>query len=211
MKYGQAPAYLGQHLVDVREMMFYQYLPVKLPGSHAPVMEPRLDPFKYLVGVCCCDFIGTFGLNQYIASHVYLSAKNLFQAPGKIFNRPGYHADGFMSEDVNYLWSDKCPTIFNEGPFSLSRDDSKSMKEMEEQASPDREFSYPENSLLRLNQFNIHKPEENAKPGMRAFMKLSFSKDRYDLEGNAHNHLIDYAWEMKPRKLERNIPQSETK
>jgi hypothetical protein len=43
---------------------------------------------------------------------------------------------------------------------------------------------------------------------MRAFLKVSISKDKYDLIGNSHNYLLDYDWQMKERKQERNIPQS---
>lgn len=46
---------------------------------------------------------------------------------------------------------------------------------------------------------------------MRAFLKVSFSKDKYDLLGNSHNYLMDYNWEMKARKEDRNIPQSSKK
>jgi hypothetical protein len=43
---------------------------------------------------------------------------------------------------------------------------------------------------------------------MRTFVKVSFSYDKYDLVGNSHNYLLNYAWEMKERKDDRNIPQS---
>jgi len=43
---------------------------------------------------------------------------------------------------------------------------------------------------------------------MRTFVKISFSKDKYDLIGNSHNYEMDYKWDMKERKEERNIPQT---
>lgn len=42
---------------------------------------------------------------------------------------------------------------------------------------------------------------------MKAIYKYSL-QDKYDLEGNSHNYLHSYAWQMKPRKEQRNIPQS---
>lgn len=208
MTYGAIPKLLGVHAVAVSEMMFYQYLPIKFPGQAEPIFEERLEPFSKLIGICCCDFIGVYGLNRYMGSYVYLSAKHLYQSPERPFNRPGYHADGFMTEDINYLWSDKNPTIFNRGPFVLSEDDTESMREMETQANIEAEWSAPENSLLRLDQFNIHKPAHTGEAGLRAFMKLSFSRDKYDLCGNSHNYRLEYKWEMKPRRDARNIPQS---
>jgi hypothetical protein len=89
-------------------------------------------------------------------------------------------------------------------------DDSASLAEMEKQAAKEKEVRYPENALLRLDQFNIHKvDDEIEKAGMRTFLKISFSKDRYDLIGNSRNYLLNYDWAMKERKESRNIPQSE--
>lgn len=208
MKYGELPKDLGQHEVCCNEMFFYQYLLIKLIGETQPLYEDRLKCFNKLIGVICCDFIGAFGLDRYVNSFVYLTAKRLYVTPSCSFNRPGYHSDGFMTEDINYVWCDKFPTTFNKAEFVLTMDDSGSLVEMESQATKENEIIYPENSLLRLDQYNIHKVSEIEKPSMRTFIKVSFSKDKYDLIGNSHNYLLKYEWEMKPRKEERNIPQT---
>lgn len=176
-----------------------------------PIMESRLDCFKPIIGAACCDFIADFGLNAYGDSYLYITAKNLYQAAGKPFNRPGWHSDGFMTSDINYIWCDRCPTVFNSSKFELTQDDKISIAEMHDQALLINNFQYPGNTLLRLNQFNIHKCADITEEGMRAFVKLSFSGDRYDLIGNSHNYLIDYDWEMNPRSTDRNIPQSNIK
>lgn len=207
MRYGELPATLGLHFVTCNEMMFYQYLPIKLSGMVEPKFEERLNPFKELIGAICCDYVGTFGLDKYVASNVYLTAKKLFQTPGCSFNRPGYHSDGFMTDDINYVWSDCNPTVFNNSMFNLTQDDSLSLKEMELQAISEREVVYDDCTLLRLNQFNIHKVGKIEVPGLRTFLKVSFSNDKYDLIGNSHNYELDYKWEMRERKFERNIPQ----
>ena len=173
-----------------------------------PVYENRLKCFDKLVGAICCDYIGEFGLDNYVNSYVYLTAKHLYQMPNCSFNRTGWHSDGFLTDDINYIWSDKYPTIFNRTEFHLPLDDLLSIEVMEKQAIPFNNYSYRENQLLRLNQYNIHKVAPITEIGMRTFLKLSFSKDKYDLIGNSHNYLIDYNWEMKYRKEHRNIPQS---
>lgn len=208
MRYGERPKSLGQHIVKCNEMMFYQYMPIKFPSNTYPVVEARLSCFEKLLGTIVCDFIGEYGLNAFVDSYVYLTAKHLFQSPGCPFNRPGYHSDGFMTKDINYIWSDRQPTVFNDSEFKLSMDDSLSMREMEDQALPENDFTFPENTLLRLNQFNIHKVAEVDTASLRTFLKISFSADKYDLIGNAHNYLIDYNWDMRPRREQRNIPQS---
>lgn len=208
MIYGDLPVTLGTHKVIIPEMMFYQYLPIKFPTVVKPIYEERLKCFDDLIGNICCDFVGEFGLDRYVDSYVYLTAKHMYQMNNCSFNRMGYHSDGFLTDDINYIWYNKNPTIFNNSYFNLTLDDSISMDEMNKQALKEYELTYPENSLLRLNQYNIHKVNDFQQPGMRGFVKVSFSKDKYDLLGNTHNYLIDYNWDMKERKAERNIPQS---
>ncbi len=211
MEYGQLPKSLGILEVECKEMMFYQYLPVKMPNETQPVYEARLKCFEKLIGVVCCDFIGEYGLDRYVDSYVYVTAKHLYQMPNCSFNRMGWHSDGFMTDDVNYVWCDKYPTIFNNSRFSLTMDDSISINEMTAQANLENDVVFSEKELLRLDQFNIHKVAPVIEGGMRSFLKVSISKDRYDLIGNSHNYELDYNWEMKERASERNIPQSNLK
>lgn len=207
MIYSGKPKELGRFDLECLEMMFYQYLPIKLPLQTEPIVEERLRCFEPVIGAACCDFIADFGINRYVYSYVYLTAKRLFQSNDCTFNRKGYHSDGFLTEDINYVWSDGSPTVFNSGEFDLSLDDSLSMQEMEDQAKKEDEYTHPSNTLLRMDQFVIHKVSDNTQPGMRTFCKISFSKDRYDLKGNSKNYLLDYDWAMRERKSERNIPQ----
>lgn len=43
---------------------------------------------------------------------------------------------------------------------------------------------------------------------LRSFVKISFSNERYDLIGNAHNHTLHYNWPMHPRRIQRNLTAS---
>jgi len=122
MRYGELPTSLGIFKVECKEMMFYQYLPIKMPNSTQPIYEPRLKCFDKLIGAICCDYIGEFGLDNYVNSYVYLTAKFLYQMPNNSFNRMGWHSDGFLTDDINYIWSDKYPTIFNDSNFKLTLD-----------------------------------------------------------------------------------------
>jgi hypothetical protein len=207
--YGELPKQIGCLTADVKEMMFYQYLPIKLSGDHLQKYEDRLRCFNDLVGMVCCDFIGTYGLDRFIDSYVYLTAKHMYQKGNCSYNRPGWHSDGFMTDDINYIWYNNNPTVFNSTNFKLSPDDELSIKEMAEQHDYRLNRTYDSNTILRLDQYNIHRVGYTSE-GMRAFVKISFSKDKYDLIGNSHNYLLDYNWEMKPRKEQRNIPQSKT-
>jgi len=214
-QYGAFPQVIrkfGDNVIKMDEMCFYQYLPIKLDDNYTCCIEDRLNPIVPLIETAINDFIDKYGFNEYNKSYIYLTVKNLFVLKDRPFNRPGYHSDGFLTNDINYIYSDKYPTIFNTSNFNLTLDDSLSMKEMEEQASDDNCVTYGNNSLIRLDQYVIHKVGNVTDNGsVRLFVKISFSRDKYDLIGNSHNHLLNYKWEMKQRKSERNIPQSQLK
>jgi len=205
--YGKLPKILSEIKVEGHQMMFYQDLPIKLSGSFYPKVEERLREFGWIIKTAELDFMSTFGVDAYKDCYMYISAKRLYQRPHSPFNREGYHADGFMSDDINYLWSDSCPTIFNNTEFKLTLDDSLSMEEMESQALEQNEITYPDCTLIRVDQYSIHKVAPVLEAGVRTFVKITFSKDKYDLKGNAINYGIKYNWEMRDRSLERNIPQ----
>jgi hypothetical protein len=204
--YNKRPKKIGEYSIDVSEYFSYQYLPIKLAGSSDIVIEKRINVFNALIGRALCDYVGEFGLDEFINSYVYLTAKHSYQKEGCGFNRPGWHSDGFGTNDINYIWSNKQPTIFNSGDFYLTDDDEISMVEMLEQADDSKNYSFPNNTLIRMDQFTIHKvaPYES---GNRAFVKISISKDKYNLRGNSINYELDYDWDYVERSTKRNIPQ----
>ena len=210
--YGEAPWSMGVRPAECSEFMFYQYMPIKLIGAtgiqHA--VEPRLKCFDELIGAACCDYVGLRGLDAFVASYVSVTAKHGRNTPRCLQNRPGWHSDGFMTDDINYIWCDRTPTEFNLSAFDLTRDDELSMEEMRVQAQHKNNLTHAPMTLLRLDQFNIHRPAEPSNVEMRTFLKISFSRDKYDLAGNSHNYLMEYDWRMRPRGLDRNIPQSST-
>jgi hypothetical protein len=68
--------------------------------------------------------------------------------------------------------------------------------------------TYPDKHLLRLDQSVIHRSPIKFAPGMRTFIKVSISKDRYDLIGNSINHKLDFGPLVAERQPERNHPAS---
>jgi hypothetical protein len=204
--YGSKPTLIRNIDIQCKEMMFYQDMLIKDTCRGVWVVENRLKIFSHLIRDCAKDFIDNFGPVQYARNYMYLSAKHLFQPANQSYNRPGWHSDGFGSDDINYIWSNKFPTVFNNSTFNLSNDDKLSMDEMAEQALPENDFTYPDNSLVRLDQYNIHRVATNTPAGFRTFVKVTFSKSRFNLLGNAHNYELDYTWQMKPRGIDRNVP-----
>ena len=214
IKYGQPPIDLGIVSLDPRykrEMMFYLYMPIHVPTgsmkrSGLP-SEPRIARFGPLVEKAINDFKATFGESAFDQVYVYLTAKTCPVGPGCPGNREGWHADGYGSNgDVNYIWADMNPTEFAIQEFvDISEDDQVSMQQFAEQFNG-VVTTYPNCSLLRLDESIIHRVAENmVQSGVRTFVKISFSRHKFNNEGNTHNYALDYDWDMVPRGATRNL------
>lgn len=195
-KYGGAPTDLGYIDTEASEMCYVQYLPIHFPKSEFRVPE-NLKWCLPLVQATLDDY----DWNKY----VYLTAKHYF-VNNLSCNRPGWHSDGFGTNDINFIWYDAHPTEFCEQDFWLCADHIKSMREMEEQYDLLNVREYPCKHLLRMDQKVIHRVSGRPFEGMRTFVKISISDNKYNLKGNAHNFLFDYNWDMFERGIERNDP-----
>lgn len=205
--YGKLPEVIGNFEIEGKEYFSYQYLPIKLSGDDFSIwkVEERLHSFRGLLSSVINYYVKNFGEEKYLSNYIYLTAKRQYQKNGCGFNRSGWHSDSFMSDDLNFLWTDKQATILNNSSFNISQDDELSLIEMEEQALPQNNITFPLNSILCLDQYCIHKVGE-IEDGVRTFVKITFSNKKFDLEGNSKNYLLDYDWDMRPRNERRNVP-----
>ncbi|WP_051447587.1 hypothetical protein [Rhizobium leguminosarum] len=212
--YGAEPKDLGRLDLDTAEMMFWLYTPIKLPGMWMETPPQQLVKYDPLLDVVRFDVIDTFGEKRWTDSYVYLSVKILHVTPDAPGNRPGWHSDGFMTNDLNYIWSDRNPTEFfiAKVPMSVRADHSVSLVDFELEISQplhsDRREHATVNHLYRLDQTNIHRVSLNVESGKRAFIKVSVSDKPYAQLGNSINH--DLPAHPRPsveRIAERNCPQ----
>lgn len=204
--FSKEPEQLG--VIDVKppEMMFVQDMLIALPNQ--PLRIPKnLDwivPMLIYSGIMS----GRLGEEQYI----YLTAKHLFTGPNCSWNRPGWHIDGYGTDDINFLWCDSYPTEFCVNQeFELSDDHNLSMVQMTEQALTENIKTYPVGTLLKLDNTIVHRVQQPKTEGFRTFVKISVSKNKYNRVGNAHNYLIDYNWDMIERDVCRNDPAHKEK
>jgi len=208
-RYGSPPVEVAVLHLDWDELMHWLYLPVKMPGTGL-----RLPPnLMFAVDAVHAAMFDAADQGREVQDdYVYLTARRGFASAGSPLNRPGWHCDGFGTDDLNHVWSDRWPTRYWESPSEpkISPDHHDSLREFEELARilpwNIREMS-PER-LYRLDPYVIHDvPQIPAgEGGMRSFLKVSFSRHRYNLVGNSHNHEFDYAWKMWPRDIARNDP-----
>jgi hypothetical protein len=203
--YGAAPVDLGLVDLSPTEMMFWLYCPIKLPGMQSVSVPDNLANYRPIWERARLDCGDRWG-----ESYAYITAKTLWVTPENPGNRPGWHSDGFLTDDLNYIWSDTNPTIFWEPDqrYRFSADHLVSLSQMGALAESDvsSHVTYPIKHMLRLDQAVLHKVNTGIKAGLRTFVKISVSRHRYALRGNSINHELASGWTYANRHEERNCP-----
>lgn len=197
--YGKMPDVIGFVDLDIKEMMFWMYCPIKTRHHISQWYIPKnLEQFLPLLTM--------IPRKDLSGKYVYITAKRLWVDGDCIGQRHGWHTDGFGTDDINYIWYDKDPTLFMLNHFQLSENCQDSIAEMNEHASDSKIVFFPEKHLLRLDPYVVHRCQQWVDPGYRTFVKISLSKNRYNLEGNSINHGFPEKWDYVPRGTERNHP-----
>lgn len=202
--YGNLPEEVGSFQIDTSEMMFWLYCPVKVPGTFRCIVPANLEKYWPILLAVMED-----STQDFYEKYVYITAKTLYVTPDSPGNRPGWHSDGFLTDDTNYVWSDSNPTVFYcDGDLhQFTNDHQESMVEMENLCEDSNCWvKYDNNTLLRLDQTVLHKVNTNLEPGMRTFVKISLSSHPYALEGNSINHELSVKFDKQPRSVDRNCP-----
>lgn len=207
---GSPPKDLGLVALTPTEMMFWMYLPVSEPGNMLALVPHNLRQFDPILAAVRAD-----NPERWLDSYVYLTAKTLWVEGGYIGNRPGWHIDGYGTDDLNYIWSDRAPTVFliQQNRWMLSEDCDESLKQMAKIGRYAEAYrhvglrTYPDKHLLRLDNTVIHRSPVGFEAGMRTFVKVSLSYDQYNLKGNSVNHrLPETHWPLVDRQEVRNHP-----
>lgn len=213
MLYGNAPTDLGLvgENINCDEMMFYLYMPIKKAGNFIGATDERVSKYHPLVQRVFDDmYIRTGNEQEWIDSYVYITAKTLYVSLGCMGQRLGWHSDGFMTDDINYIWYTDVPTKFwvPESKVLLVQNHAVSLEQMEFFHKDNNDIlTFPNRHLLRMDQSVIHKTDDTSSfEGVRTFVKISVSKHIYALRGNSVNPHIDLSVEYKQRSVERNCP-----
>lgn len=198
-KYGKIPLAIGKFDIKIPEMMRYLYLPVRMGGYLGDVRLPNnIECLRPLIMESMDRCHGY--------EYCYVSAQRGIASPGNALNRPGWHCDGFGTDDRNAIWWDGPGTRFAVQDFSdISADENESLDQFDAQVASFMIQEYSEHTLYLIDPFVVHAVPIITEVCDRSFVKISFSDQKYNLEGNSHNYLFDYSWEMKPRHSTRNI------
>lgn len=174
------------------------YLPVCDFEKSIYTLRPELDVLKPLIYSALDNHKGRH-------RYLYLSVNKDFYNIGDTQKRPGWHVDGYKTDDENYIWSDREPTEYIELEYldtELSHE--KSLEYFKDLAKGKNIKRLKSNTLYMLGKF-IHRTPTIRSPGVRTFVKLSFSNHRYNLVGNAVNK-INKNWKFYDREVVRNCP-----
>lgn len=204
--YGKLPVYLGHWGLSLREVMYYLYLPIRMRAGPADIRMPEnLSMFRGVVNYAI-NYVEKVYRRSY--EYIYISARKGWATPDNPLNRPGWHCDGFGTNDLNFVWWQGPGTRFAHQAFDgICSDHNRSMRQFDEQVIPESVVSYPAGGLFEINPSVVHSTPIIQPPGcMRQYVKISMSDNRYNLENNSHNYLFDYDWEMHPRDVIRNDP-----
>lgn len=194
--------------------MYYLYLPVAMLQETVRGPFMRIPPNLMSVAELLYDAVDAEHAAGRMWPYVYISARKGWATPDAPLNRPGWHCDGFGTTDMNYVWWSGPGTRFWSfvradlaAPPEPGADHIRSLEVFEQLATnhPEAVWTPPERMLYQLDPYVIHATPIIEAPGcMRQFVKISFSREKYNLYGNSHNYLFDYDWPMVDRDTVRN-------
>jgi hypothetical protein len=199
------PIPCGHFNFELPEVMYYLYLPVVMDDS--PVkLPPNVEICRDLINQAI--IFGERHRPGRSYRYAYLSARKGWASPDNPLNRPGWHCDGFGSNDMNFVWWAGPGTRFTYQRLTdISDDHLISMRQFEEQIRPEFVYTPTEKNLYGISPLCVHATPLIAAPGcMRQYVKVSLSNERYNLENNSHNYLFDYDWPLHSREETRNDP-----
>lgn len=178
-------------------------------------LDPYLPALKIAAAAeraCNPDFLDNE--DQYYA---YVTVDQKVVAPHRTQRRQGFHGDAFLTPENadlsrvvqvenTYLVSDCLPTDFRTGPFYLGDvypDDAACLASLDWQALRCQSVRVAPYAVARITPFHVHSPAVNDTDAevQRTFLKITFSRERFNRVGNAQNPLLDYdGWFWVPRK-----------
>jgi fructose-1,6-bisphosphatase/inositol monophosphatase family enzyme len=157
------------------------------------------------------------------AYHAYITIDQKIVEPHRTQRRQGFHGDAFMTPENadlshpaltenTYLVCDALPTEFKPGPFDIADvypDIAACLGRFDEVAARQPTVTLPPYAVVRITPFDVHSPSVNHSDEAvrRTFVKITFSRERFNREGNACNPLFRYDnWFWVPRRAElRNL------
>jgi hypothetical protein len=152
--------------------------------------------------------------------YAYLTIDQGEVKKGVTQRRGGIHVDGFQGSrqpekyavDHSYVISDDVPTVFYQQPFETQHlEDGKHnfFLEMDRQLDERNAVSATPKKIYLMDAYTLHRADMAKKDTHRTFMRVLFSKHRYDRLGETENPLIP-AWPREKRGIDTTLTLPES-
>ena len=229
----QAPSIVRSNIQMNQDVSRVRVLDMPIYMPDQGYMPARItEPFDWIIMAAMENEL-KYGNPSSRDMYVYITIDQKRVKAGTTGRRAGAHSDGYVETDNEqvdiiaenadiiakqagpithtYVWYDCLPTEFFKVPFPLGdRSDKGSLRTFDDIAdscSSDQIVTYPEQSLLFLTPYVVHRCAVADKTCYRTFVKISVSDKLFRRKGNTHNPLFDYAWDMSKRSPhKRNTP-----
>lgn len=206
--YGRAPkAIRNLSGIELTEVMYYLYLPIKMSDDVSIRLPQNIKQLMPMVDCAENAWRRMFSRMGTDGVYIYISARKGWATPDNPLNRPGWHCDGFGTDDINFIWWRGPGTRFAYGDFNdISPDHNQSLIQFDTMVNQSKIFHESPGVLYMIDPYVVHATPIITQGCWREYVKISFSKHRYNLKNNSHNYLFDYDWKLHDRSEVRNDP-----
>lgn len=184
-------------------------MPVKMPGSEIKVPEELAQFREFLQKIIDHEKAVNPDFDEF---YMYLTVDQHAVKAGTTHRRPGVHIDGVQGARYKvklppehlYSASDRLGTVFYDQPFDLTALDPAKQHvhaELERQAKEENARATPDFDIAFWDSYSVHRADVAKEDFMRTFIRVEFSKKRYDSEGDTHNPLFEYDWKPVARPI----------
>lgn len=184
-------------------------MPLKLPGGAVTVPVELAQFREFLQKVIDHEKAVNPDFDEY---YMYFTVDQHEVKKGSTHRRPGVHIDGVQGARYKvklppehlYSASDGLGTVFYDQTFDLTTLDPAKQHvhaELERQASEANARATPDFDIAFWDSYSVHRADIATKDLMRTFVRVEFSKKKYDSEGDTVNPALDYRWERVSRPI----------
>lgn len=196
-------------------ILFVQDMPIKMRGSSNVEIPAELGQFFEAFD----KIINHERLinPDFVDYYAYVCVDQRPVNPDQTQRRPGAYSTSFPFGNVSkggysdsvYVIYDSVPIEFCRGNFRFDSDLNTADPEAVEKHFEERTKSiktYQPYQILMLDSGHVCREGRNETDSVvnRTFLKVIFSKDKFNCEGNTHNFFFDYSWLLTQRKETRN-------
>lgn len=184
-------------------------MPIKLLGGQVTVPK-ELEQFReFLQKVIDHEKAVNPDFDDY---YMYFTVDQHPVKKGSTHRRPGVHIDGVqgaryavkLPPEHLYSASDALGTVFYDQSFDLTALDPAKQHvhaELERQALEINARATPDFDIAFWDSYSVHRADLAKEDLLRTFVRVEFSKKKYDSEGDTVNPALDYHWERVARPI----------